>query len=155
EFALNEIQKKHMIRGLSHIYETSPVGYVKQAAFWNLVVAIETAEFPKTIRKWLGAIESKAGRRRSSNPNAPRTLDIDLLLWGDLLEKSGKSSLPHPDIAEKAFVLFPLLEINPNLVHPALGRPLIELAAKFKDRSQKIRQLPGNTFLNFRPVNLP
>lgn len=154
EFAMDEIQKKHTLLGISHVYETSPVGYVKQAAFWNLVVALETSEPPKMIRKWLGTIEAKAGRQRSSNPNAPRTLDIDLLLWGDSRERRREALLPHPDIATKAFVLYPLLEISPNLVHPVLHKPLIELAAQFKDRSQKIRQLPKNIFSEFQPKSV-
>lgn len=152
--ALGEIQKKYSIIGLSHAYETSPVGYVKQAVFWNLVVALESGEQPTAIRRWIGILERKGGRLRSSNPNAPRTLDVDLLLWGNRVEKNKSFSLPHPDIATKAFVLFPLLEINPNLVHPALGKPLIELAARFADPSQKIRQLSGYSFVGFSPRKL-
>lgn len=149
--ALAEIQKRFSIRGLSHVYETSPVGYARQVAFWNLVAGVETNESPRTIRKWLGTVEAMAGRHRSTNPNAPRTLDIDLLLWGDRIEKNKSFNLPHPDIATKAFALFPLLEINPNLVHPGLQKPLIELGVQFKDSKQKIRQLPGSTFKHFHP----
>ena len=149
--ALAKIRKKFSILGLSHVYETSPVGYARQASFWNLVVEIRTGESPETIRKWLEVIEGIAGRRRSSNRNAPRTLDIDLLLWGDRIEKNKDFELPHPDIATKAFALFPLLEISPNLVHPSLKKPLIELAVQFKDSAQKIRQLPEATFKDFRP----
>ncbi len=152
--ALAEIQKKFLIVGLSHVYETSPVVYARQAAFWNLVVGIETSDSLKTVRKWLEAVEKMAGRRRSSNRNAPRTLDVDLLLWGDRVEKNKDFDLPHPDIATKAFALFPLLEISPNLVHPSLRKPLIELAVDFRDPTQKIRQLPDTTFKNFPPQKI-
>ncbi len=154
ETALYEIRKKYPIVGLSHVYETSPVGHSKQAPFWNLVVAVEGEDFPKVIRTWVRTLEKKAGRRHSSNASGPRTLDIDLLLWGDHIEKNKYFSLPHPDIEIKAFVLFPLLEIGPNLVHPALGKPIIELAARFKDLAQEIRQLPENIFKDFHPQKL-
>jgi len=154
EMALAEIRKRFSIIGLSHVYETSPVGYVKQSAFWNLVVVLETNETPEAIRKWLGSVEQMGRRRRYSNPNAPRTLDMDLLLWGNRVEKNKDFSLPHPDVVTKAFALFPLLEISPNLVHPGLKKPLIELAAEWKDPSQKIRQLSENTFKQFQPQKI-
>lgn len=152
--ALSAIDKKYRLRGLSHAYETSPVGYARQAPFWNMVVAVESEGDPETIRKWIEKLEKKAGRRRSSNAFGPRSLDIDLLLSGNRVEKKRDFSIPHPDIESKAFVLFPLLEICPNLVHPALGKPMVELAAQFKDLSQKIRQLPPATFAPFAPQTL-
>ena len=148
---LEEIQKASRVIALSHVYETSPVGYAKQAPFWNLALAMKDPRSPETLRKWIAGLEKKAGRRHGSNAFGPRTLDVDLLLWGDQSKKYKDFSLPHPDIASKAFVLFPLLEICPNLVHPALGKPLVELAAGFKDPSQKIRQLPADTFTDFPP----
>ncbi len=154
EMALTEMEKKYPLRGLSHVYETSPVGYVRQAPFWNMAVAVECGESAGTLRKWIRALEKKAGRRPSLNAFGPRALDIDILLRGNSLQKKRNFSLPHPDIETKAFVLFPLLEISPNLVHPALGKPLVELAAQFKDPTQKIRQMPSNTFSQFPPQGL-
>ncbi len=152
--ALTEIGRKYPLRGLSHVYETSPVGYARQAPFWNMVVAVECGGTPETLRKWIGILEKKAGRRPSSSAFGPRSLDIDLLLWGNRVEKKRDFSLPHPDIQTKAFVLFPLLEISPNLVHPSVGKPMVELAAKFRDATQKIRQLPSHTFSQFPPQGL-
>ena len=154
EQALEEIQKTSKVTALSHVYETSPVGYAKQASFWNMALAMEDHRSPETLRKWIGNLEKKAGRRRSSNAFGPRTLDVDLLLWGDQSREYKDFSIPHPDIPKKAFVLFPLLEIRPNLIHPVLGKTLIELAAEFKDPSQKIRQLPADTFAEFPPESL-
>lgn len=154
ETVLKQIHKVSPLIGLSHVYETSPVGYARQAPFWNMVVAVKNGQKPEAIRNWTHTLEKKAGRSPSSNANGPRTLDVDLLLWGDRVEKHKGFSIPHPDIEHKAFVLFPLLELDPNLVHPALGRPLIELAARFKDPSQKIRQLPSDTFDGFLPRSL-
>jgi 2-amino-4-hydroxy-6-hydroxymethyldihydropteridine diphosphokinase len=154
ENALYEIQKKYSIKGLSHTYETSPVGRIKQASFWNLVIAVEGEERPKAIRTWIKTLEKKAGRRHSSNAFGPRTLDVDLLLWGNHIEKNKYFSLPHPDITTKAFVLFPLLEIAPNLIHPAFKKTIIELAVQFRDRKQEIHQLPANIFREFFPRKL-
>jgi 2-amino-4-hydroxy-6-hydroxymethyldihydropteridine diphosphokinase len=154
EKALVEIQKTYSLIGLSHVYETSPVGFSKQSSFWNLAIAMETDEEPIVIQKWIKILEKKAGRQRSFKKFGPRTLDIDLLLWGDLIEKNRNFSLPHADIEKKAFVLFPLLEISPNMIHPILKKPMIELAAAFKDSTQKIRQLSPNLFEGFPPQKL-
>lgn len=151
DFALREISDKYPLVGLSHVYETSPVGYTKQASFWNMAAAIETNEKPGSIRKWLGALEKKAGRAKQRKTFGPRTLDVDLVVWKDLVGRSGGHALPHPDIEKKAFVLFPLLEIDPNFVHPRTGKTLVEIAAKFADTTQTIERLPANTFPDFTP----
>jgi dihydroneopterin aldolase/2-amino-4-hydroxy-6-hydroxymethyldihydropteridine diphosphokinase len=151
QFALGELAKKYSLIGISHVYETSPVGYAKQSSFWNMVVAADTDEKPGSIRKWAAALEKKTGRIKQGRTFGPRTLDVDLILWKNLIEKSRKHILPHPDIETKAFVLFPLLEINPNLAHPESQKTMIEIAASFKDHSQKIKQLSSDIFRNFQP----
>ncbi len=153
-FALGEISKRYSIFGQSHVYETSPVGDKRQKPFWNLVLAMEVRETPKEVKQWAAVLGKKAGRIPTRRSFGPRPLDIDLILWGNLVKRSEEFVFPHPDIETKAFVLFPLLEINPNLVHPRLRKPLIELAVKFKDNSQKIRQLNSNIFPTFRPRKL-
>ncbi len=151
EFALGEMSQKYSLSGISHVYETSPVGYAKQASFWNMVVAVATDEKPGSIRKWAAVLEKKAGRVKKGKTFRPRTLDLDLILWKNLVERSKDHVLPHPDIETKAFVLFPLLEISPNLVHPENQKTLIEIAAGFREPSQKIEQLPSDTFTDFPP----
>jgi dihydroneopterin aldolase/2-amino-4-hydroxy-6-hydroxymethyldihydropteridine diphosphokinase len=151
ELALKEIFKKYPLQGLSHVYETSPVGDSKQTAFWNMAAAVSTHEKPVMIRRWLAALEKKAGRKKNTKNFGPRTLDVDLIVWKDLVQKSKTFQLPHSDIAVKAFVLFPLLEINPTWVHPETKKPIIELAASLKDKTQKIRRLPTETFSAFLP----
>jgi 2-amino-4-hydroxy-6-hydroxymethyldihydropteridine diphosphokinase len=136
---------------LSHAYETSPVGDIKQAVFWNMAAAVETHEKPERVRLWLATLEKRAGRKRNKKKFGPRTLDVDLVAWKNLVQKSKTFSLPHPDIASKAFVLFPLLEISPTWTDPETRKPIIELAASFKDKTQKIRQLPLETFVAFPP----
>ena len=154
ETALSEIQARYSIVGLSHVYETSPVGYTKQAHFWNLVVAVQPLQNLSSFRKWMSTLEKKSGRIRLSNSFGPRTLDVDLILVQGATGRNKSFPPAHPDIETKAFVLFPLLEIAPNFIHPSLGIPLIELAAKFKNSSQKIRQLPSETLVGFSPQEL-
>lgn len=151
ELALKEISAKYSIQGLSHVYETSPVGYSNQKAFWNMTVAILTDEQPEKIRFWLAGLEKKAGRKKNQKKFGPRTLDVDLIAWKELVQKSKNFYLPHPDITSKAFVLFPLLEINPTWIHPETQKPIIELGASFKDKTQKIKQLSPEIFTAFPP----
>ncbi len=140
--ALKALEEKFGVRTRSHLYETSPVGGAKdQSAFWNMVVSVRTAEDPLALKKWIGRIEKKEGRVRTKDRYLARTLDVDLILWGDHPVVKKGLVLPHPDILTKAFVLFPLLEIAPTLVIPGVQRPLMEIAASFRDKSQKIRRL--------------
>jgi len=149
--ALNEIAGRYDLQGLSHAYETSPVGYPGQAPFWNMAAAISTDEHPEKIRVWLAFLEKKTGRKKDQKNFGPRTLDVDLIAWKNTVHKSKTFRLPHPDIATKAFVLFPLLEISPTWTHPETQKSIIELAASFKDKTQKIKQLPVQTFAGFPP----
>jgi dihydroneopterin aldolase/2-amino-4-hydroxy-6-hydroxymethyldihydropteridine diphosphokinase len=151
ELALKEISTKYLVQGVSHVYETSPVGYSNQTNFWNMAVAVFGYEKPEEMRLWLANLEKKAGRKKNKKSFGPRILDVDLITWKNLVRKSKTFCLPHPDIATKAFVLFPLLEISPTWVHPETQKPIIELAASFKDKAQKIRQLPAETFPAFPP----
>lgn len=152
EQALKEIFSKYLVQGVSHVYETSPVGYSNQTDFWNMAVAVFTYEKPEKMRFWFANLEKKAGRKKSKKSFGPRILDVDLIAWKNLVRKSKTFRLPHPDIATKAFVLFPLLEISPTWVHPETQKPIIESAASFKDKTQKIRQLPAETFFAFPPI---
>jgi dihydroneopterin aldolase/2-amino-4-hydroxy-6-hydroxymethyldihydropteridine diphosphokinase len=154
EFALKEIAQKYSLQGLSHVYETSPVDYSQQPAFWNMAAAIATQDKPEEIRLWLAALEKKAGRKKTQKTFGPRTLDVDLIAWKNLVQKTKTFHLPHPDITTKAFVLFPLLEMAPSWIEPQTKTPLIELAAAFKDKSQKIKQLPAGTFSRFAPETI-
>jgi 2-amino-4-hydroxy-6-hydroxymethyldihydropteridine diphosphokinase len=146
--ALNALNEKYELVKVSRVYETSPVKLKKQPPFWNMVVAIQTNDNPLEIREWLKALERKAGRIPQKNPYGPRTLDVDLILWKNQIKKTSKFTIPHSDIATKAFVLFPLVEILPNLRHPKLKKTMIEIASRFNNIHQKIKQLPKDSLLN-------
>lgn len=124
--AMEKIREFHYPR-ISQIYETSPVGGpAKQGKYLNAVLEIETLLTPQEVLKHLLAIEKKLGRKRSVK-NAPRTIDLDLLLYeGKVIEEPGLT-LPHPRLHERLFVLKPLCDLAPELIHPILKKKLKEL----------------------------
>lgn len=114
----------------SSIYDTEPVGYTEQPRFANAVVSLRTSLSPADLLTRLLAIERSFGRdRESSVPKGPRTLDLDLLFFDDLILHSPDLTVPHPEISHRRFVLEPLAEIAPELVHPESRLTIRELAA--------------------------
>ena len=120
----------------SSLYSTEPVGFANQPRFVNAVVALQTELEPPELLEKLLAIELEFGRDRAAGiANGPRTLDLDILLFGELKisekidEQTGKRGLviPHPRLAERAFVLIPLCEIAPLIVDPRHGKTVTQL----------------------------
>ena len=104
----------------SSLYRTAPVGYAAQPPFVNAVAELETSLAAERLLAELHAIEARYARKRSF-PNAPRTLDLDLLLFGDRVISKHGLEVPHPRMHERAFVLVPLLEIAPQAEIPGRG----------------------------------
>ncbi|HUX45372.1 MAG TPA: 2-amino-4-hydroxy-6-hydroxymethyldihydropteridine diphosphokinase [Terracidiphilus sp.] len=120
----------------SSLYSTAPVGLADQPRFLNAVVALQTGLAPRTLLEHLLAIEAHFGRDRSAGVlNGPRSLDLDILLLGDLCLGESEFVLPHPRLAERAFVLVPLAEIAPNLVDPRSHRTIAQLLSDLLERS--------------------
>lgn len=123
EYALAELDRLPGTRltARSSLYASAPVGYVDQPDFINAVAQVETDLAPRALLVALLDIEHRHGRERSFR-NAPRTLDLDLLLYGDAHFHEEGLTLPHPRMHERGFVLLPLLEIAPDATIPGRGR---------------------------------
>lgn len=130
EYALAELDRLPDTRLLarSSLYASAPVGYVDQPDFINAVAQVETGLAPRALLAALLDLEHRHGRARSFR-NAPRTLDLDLLLYGNACFHEDGLTLPHPRMQERGFVLLPLLEIAPDTVIPGHGRAAGWLAA--------------------------
>ncbi len=121
----------------SSLYATEPVGYVAQPAFVNAVAAVETILDPEPLLQQLLAIEREFGRDRAhAIVNGPRTLDLDLLLLGDLIYTSPTLTLPHPSLARRRFVLAPLSQIAPDLTHPVFHVTMSRLLDALPDQGE-------------------
>ena len=114
------------IVAVSSIRETDPVGYVEQPRFLNAVAALETELAPRELLERLLAVERVLGRERAGPRFGPRTIDLDLLLYGGEVVEEPGLTVPHPRLAERRFVLEPLAELAPDLVLPD-GRRIGEL----------------------------
>jgi 2-amino-4-hydroxy-6-hydroxymethyldihydropteridine diphosphokinase len=106
---------------VSSLRETDPVGYEDQPRFLNAAVALETALTPREVLDRLLAVERQLGRTRDGPRYGPRTIDLDLLLYGEEIVDEPGLRVPHPRLAERRFALEPLFELNPGLVIPGVG----------------------------------
>jgi 2-amino-4-hydroxy-6-hydroxymethyldihydropteridine diphosphokinase len=116
--ALDLLSQQVEIEQISSIYETEPVGYKQQPLFLNAVCRVSVGLSPQNLLRLAKKIEAELGRTPAF-PNAPRSIDIDILFYGDEVVSTRDLTIPHPRLVERAFVLVPLAEIAPELVHPA------------------------------------
>jgi 2-amino-4-hydroxy-6-hydroxymethyldihydropteridine diphosphokinase len=120
----------------SSLYSTEPVGFAEQPRFINAVVALDTELEPQELLRGLLAIEQEFGRDRSEGfANGPRTLDLDILLFGDLKIDEAGLEIPHPRMAVREFALVPLNEIAPILVDPDSGQTVSQLLENLQRKS--------------------
>jgi 2-amino-4-hydroxy-6-hydroxymethyldihydropteridine diphosphokinase len=118
---------------VSRVYETAPVGPPPQGPYLNAAVRVLTRLPPRELLDRLLAIEGSRGRRRNASRNAARTLDLDLLLYGDRRIEAAGLVVPHPRLHQRAFVLEPLSEVAAGVRHPVLGETIGELARALRD----------------------
>jgi 2-amino-4-hydroxy-6-hydroxymethyldihydropteridine diphosphokinase len=131
-----------VVTRVSSIYETQPVSEIEQPAFLNMVAEIgNPLPAPEQVMARLLRIEYALGRIRDVK-DGPRTIDLDLLLYGDLKSDTEFLRLPHPRLHERRFVIEPLVEIAPHLIHPTLKRSATELLDSLADKSEVKRWEP-------------
>jgi 2-amino-4-hydroxy-6-hydroxymethyldihydropteridine diphosphokinase len=114
------------VKDCSPVYETPPWGYTSQPSFLNQVCKAETDLGPQELLAYFKKIEHDLGRK-ATFLYGPRTIDLDILFYNDLVLKLDDLTIPHPRIAERAFVLVPLFDLNPDLVHPEHGQSVREI----------------------------
>jgi 2-amino-4-hydroxy-6-hydroxymethyldihydropteridine diphosphokinase len=126
EESTRQISEFAVIKKSSGIYETEPWGLKDQPRFLNQVILVETKLAPEELLSHLKTIEQKMGRKKTVH-YGPRLIDLDILFYDDLLLKTPDLIIPHPHITERAFVLVPLAEIAPNMIHPQHNKTIREL----------------------------
>ena len=136
--ALRRLAQSTSLVSISTFYREPAIGHPEEPEFYNGVVAIDT-DLPPATLKWqvLRPIEAALGRQRGPDRYASRTIDLDLLLYGDSALSSGELILPDPDIRKRPFIAIPLYEIAPALMLPDVGVPIRQVADQFTAQSMQ------------------
>ena len=129
------------VKKLSSIYETAAWGGVAKGDFLNQVAVVSTDMQPEEVLDRIQQIELDLGRTRFE-PWGDRTMDIDILFYGEQIFKSDRLEIPHPFLAERRFVLVPLSELIPDFVHPVLKEKMVKLLDLCQDRSE-VKKIPS------------
>ena len=125
--ALARMQTFARVEAVSRLYETAPVGLQEQPPYLNAACRVTTGLEPAALFRFLKNLEAEIGRRPGGPPGGPRPIDLDILLYGERLVDTDGLRIPHPRLAERAFVLAPLCDLAPDLRHPVLGKTMREL----------------------------
>ncbi|MDR7555143.1 MAG: 2-amino-4-hydroxy-6-hydroxymethyldihydropteridine diphosphokinase [Armatimonadota bacterium] len=129
------------LRALSSVYETEPVGRPDQPPFFNAAAVVETDLDPAAFRREvLAPIEAQLGRRRTADKWAPRTIDLDLILWDDEVCEVEGRPVPHPELLTRAHVAVPVAEVLPDARHPVTGERLAALAGRLAALTRIVRR---------------
>jgi 2-amino-4-hydroxy-6-hydroxymethyldihydropteridine diphosphokinase len=126
--AIGALPPQMEVKAKSRVYETPPWGYVNQDKFLNQVLKVQTYLKPEQLLKHLKRLELALGRETTFQ-NGPRLIDIDILFYDDLVFESSTVTIPHPRLHERGFVLMPLMDIAPDLVHPVKKQSIRQLIA--------------------------
>jgi 2-amino-4-hydroxy-6-hydroxymethyldihydropteridine diphosphokinase len=124
---------------VSSIYETEPVGFRSEEKFLNMVAEVDTMLKPSGVMDMILKAEALLGRVRKGNKYTSRIIDLDILLFGNRIIENDSLSVPHPMMHERRFVLIPLCEIAPDLVHPILEKSIKTLLSECQDKSSVIK----------------
>ncbi len=136
--AIDLLSRAGRVTRVSSFYCTEPVGYVSQEDYVNAVVELETGLSPLALLAACHVIEDELGRSRLLRWG-PRTIDLDILLYGDQVINNPELTIPHPLMAARRFVLVPLCEIAPQAVHPVLRRTVVGLLSELRNTHRVTR----------------
>lgn len=129
------------LQRVSSLYETEPIGFLDQGWFLNCVAEFETDLFPKQLLHRMQKAEIGMGRVRSLK-NGPRTIDIDILLFGNSVINTEDLEIPHPRYRERRFTLAPLAELNPTMRDPVTGQTMTDMLAQLTGQAARKRERP-------------
>jgi len=124
------------VRKTSSVYETEPWGFRSENEFLNMVAEVETDLPPSGVLGRILMIEAHSGRIRNSKEYSSRVIDLDILFYDDLVLNEKSLVIPHPKIPDRRFVLVPLFEVAPDLIHPVLKKSIRRLLKECKDKSR-------------------
>jgi 2-amino-4-hydroxy-6-hydroxymethyldihydropteridine diphosphokinase len=133
--------------GVSRFFRTSPVDYTQQDWFVNAAVKIKTVLDPKALLDELVSIQRRTGRKAGAIRFGPRVLDLDILLYDALVMHTPQLEIPHPRMHKRAFVLRPICDIEPAVVHPVLGKSAADLLENLDDEAQQVIALENQPIL--------
>jgi 2-amino-4-hydroxy-6-hydroxymethyldihydropteridine diphosphokinase len=140
ESALDALVREIKVNAVSSIYDTKPVGNTRQPRFLNLVCEAPTSMTPPDLLNFIKQIEKNMGRQPGP-VNSPRPIDIDILFYGNQVISAPALTIPHPRLAERAFVLVPFAEINPGFVHPVTGKTIRQMLQALRVNTEDIVKL--------------
>ncbi|MDI6687758.1 MAG: 2-amino-4-hydroxy-6-hydroxymethyldihydropteridine diphosphokinase [Desulfobacterales bacterium] len=145
--ALLAESKTSIIRSRSSFYITEPVDYINQDWFVNLVVKIETILDPFRLLDKLKSVQSNAGSNHNTERFGPRILDLDIIMYDDFVINSTELIIPHPRMHKRRFVLKPICDIAPHIVHPVLKKDMQCLLDSLGNNGQMVRELKGQDLI--------
>lgn len=139
--AVRQLARYGRVLGVSSVWESPPAGFASQPRYLNAAVLLETALSAQELKKTaIASIEAALGRVRTANKNAPRTIDIDIMLFNRDVLEVGRRHIPDSEVMERPFAAIPLAEIDPEYVHPETGETLREIAQRFQPASAGMRR---------------
>jgi 2-amino-4-hydroxy-6-hydroxymethyldihydropteridine diphosphokinase len=139
--AITAIGDKMRLVAVSSIYETEPMYLEGQDWFLNCVVVVETELEPLELLRWLKTTEERLGRDRQGTRNGPRIIDMDILFYGErVISEPGLLDVPHPKVPERAFVLAPLNEVRPRLLHPVSRKSVAAMLDDLGTRKKVVKR---------------